>query len=66
MSFKEVRKQDRNKMADVINALMRRKNKEDVTKEERLKEDEEGRKKERKKKTEENIMSAEWERDSNS
>jgi hypothetical protein len=49
MSFKEVRKQDRNKMADVINALMRRKNKKGVTKEERLKEDEEGRKKERKK-----------------
>ena len=36
-------------MADVINALMRRKNKEGVAKEERIKEDEEGRKKERKK-----------------
>jgi hypothetical protein len=46
--LKEVSKQDRNKMADVINALMGRKNKEGVTKEERMKEDEEERKKERK------------------
>jgi hypothetical protein len=44
MSLKEVRKQDRNKMTDIINAPMRRKNKEGVTKEERIKEDEEGRK----------------------
>ena len=36
-------------MADVINALMRRKNKEGLAKEERIKEDEEGRKEKRKK-----------------
>ena len=34
-------------MADVINALMRRKNKKGVAKEERIKGDEEGRKKEK-------------------
>jgi hypothetical protein len=50
MPLKEVRKQNRNKMADVINALKRRKNKEGIAKEERLKEDEGGRKKKRKEK----------------
>jgi hypothetical protein len=49
MSLKDVRMQDRNKMADVINALMRRKSKEGLAKEERIKEDEEGRKEKRKK-----------------
>jgi hypothetical protein len=70
MSLKEVRKQDRSKMADVIHALMRRKNKEGITREERIKEDEEGktgrkevRKKEKRKRKKENILSAECERD---